>query len=209
MKQAFTSFSGSLRLFIAALALLAYSQAYAVTTHTVTVQNYSFTPDTVNAVIGDTIRWVWVSGSHTTTSTGVPSGALAWDAPMNGVTATYSYVVAVAGTYNYHCSMHPTLMTGIINVSATNGIATVESRPLRVYPQPFRNELNISWGNEIVKKNVTVQVFDLLGQTRYEATYPEINADIENIDLSDLNTGIYLVTISTPGTRQTFKVSKL
>jgi plastocyanin len=101
-------------LFCAALLFLQYSFA---TTHVVTVSNFQFSPATVNAVVGDVIKWVWGSGFHTTTSTGVPTGADTWDAPIQGEGQTFSYTVTVEGTYNYLCSIHPTAMLGTIKVT--------------------------------------------------------------------------------------------
>jgi plastocyanin len=73
----------------------------------VNVQNYSFSPSNLpNVIVGDTIRWVWVSGSHTTTSTTIPAGAASWDHPITSGNPTYEYRVTVAGNYNYKCTPH-------------------------------------------------------------------------------------------------------
>src|SRR3954464_9526521 len=89
-------------------------------THTVTVANFSFTPTTIAATTGDTIMWVWSSGSHTTTSLSVPTGASTWDEMINTSSTTYSYVIDEPGTYTYECSFHPS-MQGTI-VATTSGI---------------------------------------------------------------------------------------
>lgn len=97
----------------------------------ITVANFSFSPSTVNAVIGDQIRFNWSSGSHTTTcgsglsGTSLPAGAAQWNNPMNSGNTTFSYTVTVAGTYFYGCIPHfsgGAGMSGTINVS---GIAPV------------------------------------------------------------------------------------
>src|SRR5438552_7060576 len=95
----------------ATLLILKFSFA---TTHLVEVSNFQFSPATVNAVVGDTIKWTWVSGFHTTTSTTVPAGAATWDANIQGAGQTFSYKLTVEGTYNYLCSVHPTQMTGTL-----------------------------------------------------------------------------------------------
>lgn len=86
---------------------------------------------------------------------------------------------------------------------------TQETKTVRIYPQPFRSNININWGSEIPNRNVTVQVFDLLGQLRYEDHYSELNSENLSVDLSELNSGVYLITISSTGSKQTFKVTKL
>jgi len=75
---------------------------------TVQVGNDYFSPSNVNAMVDDTIRWVWVAGNHTTTSIAVPSGASSWDSPINSTHTSYMYVISVSGNYNYQSTyMHP------------------------------------------------------------------------------------------------------
>jgi len=76
------------------------------TTHEVQVANFQFTPASLNANVGDTIKWVWVSGFHTTTSRTIPGGASAWDETMSSGSTTFSYKITTAGTYNYVCIPH-------------------------------------------------------------------------------------------------------
>src|SRR5207253_11053216 len=75
-------------------------------------------PSTVNAKVGDIIRWVWVGPSaHTTTSLTIPAGAPAWNKPIDVNHQIFRYKLTKAGTYHYHCAIHPTLMKGTINVT--------------------------------------------------------------------------------------------
>jgi len=104
------------RLLSTASAILFFVSAQA-TIHVVHVKNYQFSPSNVTALVGDTIRWVWDDGFHTTTSTSVPSGASTWNAPMQSATDIFDYKIPVAGTYNYVCSFHD-VMTAKIEASA-------------------------------------------------------------------------------------------
>ncbi len=101
------------------------------TTYTVQVANFQFSvpggSSTVNASVGDTITWVWVSGSHTTTcdpaspqgsGNSLPAGAATWNSPINSTNKTFSYKLTVAGVYKYWCIPHAPDMAGTINVSA-------------------------------------------------------------------------------------------
>ena len=80
-------------------------QTYAVK-HVVLVGNYYFNPSSLSVTVGDTVRWVWSAGSHTTTSGVIPGGAATWDAPITSSNTSYEYPVTVAGTYNYVCTPH-------------------------------------------------------------------------------------------------------
>lgn len=83
-----------------------HSGAYA-TKHNVTVQNFVFTPANLpNVFVGDTIRWVWVNGSHTTTSTTIPAGATTWNSPISFSVQVFEYEITIPGTYNYRCTPH-------------------------------------------------------------------------------------------------------
>lgn len=93
----------------------------------VDVQNYNFSPSTLPDVnVGDTIRWEWVSGSHTTTSTTIPAGAASWDHSINSSNTFYEYSVTVAGTYNYKCTPHQGMgMVGTFTATATPAIVSI------------------------------------------------------------------------------------
>jgi plastocyanin len=84
---------------------------------TIKVSNFQFTPSTVNAHVGDTIIWVWVNGTHTTSSISVPTNAKTWSDSITKSHTRFKYILKVAGTYTFHCKVHPTLMKGTLNVS--------------------------------------------------------------------------------------------
>lgn len=81
-------------------------------TWVVSVANFSFSPATVNATVGDVIQFNWLNGGHTTTcgpalaGTVLPSGAAAWNSVMSSGTPTFSYTLTTAGTYTYGCAPH-------------------------------------------------------------------------------------------------------
>jgi len=86
--------------------------------HKVTVSDFQFTPAVVTARVGDTISWTWQTGSmaHTTTSVIIPSGAAAWNSPMDAGTPRFRYRITTAGTYRYQCNFHASVMKGTIRV---------------------------------------------------------------------------------------------
>jgi plastocyanin len=66
----------------------------------VSVQDFSFTPASVGIGLGDTVTWSFAS-LHTTTS-----NQRFWDSGARG-SGTYQVRFRDAGTFGYHCSMHP------------------------------------------------------------------------------------------------------
>jgi plastocyanin len=100
----------SLKLIYSSLAvtiiLLATNQVHA-TKWIVNVQNFTFSPANLpNVNVGDTVKWVWVNGTHTTTSTTIPGGAASWDHPITSSNTFYEYPVTVSGSYAYQCTPH-------------------------------------------------------------------------------------------------------
>ncbi len=98
--------------------------------HRVTVADFQFTPKTVNAVVGDTITWVWRGpATHTTTSVTIPAGAAAWNTQLDATNTRFRYSLTVPGVYHYQCNFHFSIgMKGTIRVSATPRAETPATR---------------------------------------------------------------------------------
>ncbi len=89
------------------------------TEFTVQVSNFQFTPSALTISLGDVVKFVWVNGSHTTTSATIPAGAASWDKPMNSGSTVFNYTPTVLGLYNYVCTPHEAFgMIGTITVEA-------------------------------------------------------------------------------------------
>jgi plastocyanin len=176
-----------------------FMNSYA-TIWTVNVQNFSFNPNSLPDVrVGDTVRWVWVSGSHTTTSTTIPAGADAWDHAINSGNTEFDYIPVVTGTYNYKCTPHASMgMTGSFIVSPPVGIAVSEQEPeFTVSPNPFRDKIMIRFADNsgiILNK---VEITNITGKV-CSVTNGQLNELSESVtlNLGDLIPGFYFVRIS-------------
>ncbi|MCX6832695.1 MAG: dockerin type I domain-containing protein [candidate division Zixibacteria bacterium] len=108
---------------ILAVLLLAMTAVATATKHIVNVGNFAFTPKKTQVAPGDTVRWVWSSGLHTTTSD--PSSSKSWGSPtLSGVGQFFDVIFALAdgpGPFPYHCEVYPLTMmdTIFVNVPAT------------------------------------------------------------------------------------------
>ena len=86
-----------------------------------------FSPNPISIKVGDTVTWT-NNGSVTHTST---SNTGAWDTGPIGSGATSSAVsFNSAGTFPYHCAIHPS-MTGTVIVSAVSATPAPTSPPVR------------------------------------------------------------------------------
>ncbi|HXN76742.1 MAG TPA: plastocyanin/azurin family copper-binding protein [Gemmatimonadaceae bacterium] len=86
----------------------------------ISVSNNMFTPDTKTVAVGTVIKWAWNSctGDAYNGQTCV-SHSVTFDDGTTSPTqdqGTYSRTFNAAGTYNYHCSVHGTAMSGSITV---------------------------------------------------------------------------------------------
>jgi plastocyanin len=148
-------------LLFAAICVAATSFA---TIHTVAVADFSFTPGTFTAHVGDTVRWVWSSGSHTTTSTSVPAGAASWDQNITASATSYTYVITRAGAYAYKCTPHVSMgMAGGFIVTDITSVEQLTGGPvLNMYPNPVSDVLHIEIGEPGVP--VSLALSDIRGK---------------------------------------------
>jgi plastocyanin len=167
------------------------------TKHRVSVADFVFAPKNLaNVHIGDTLRWYWVSGMHTTTSDTIPSGAAAWDKPIDVDDTVYEYVPAKLGIFKYHCSQHllSNNMVASFTVVSTAGISNhFPDAEFTIFPDPVFSSLTIrvgSYDNSIKD----LRIFDLAGKLIHEVSFttsPGITD--KTVDVSDLHVGIYFL----------------
>ncbi len=172
----------------------------------VTVQNYMFTPSSLpNVNAGDTIRWEWINGSHTTTSSIIPAGATAWNQPINVSNQVYEYPAIVVGNYNYHCDNHPTLMMGTFTVTGTAPTLTVtpsnQNVSYVVGTTSFTVTSNSNWTAVSNASWCTVTPSGT-GNGTITATYvsnPTVNVRVASITVTVIGLSPMVVTVTQDG----------
>ena len=92
----------------------------------VTVQNNSFSPASLTVAPGTTVTWTWDTCTagydpYGGASTTCVDHSITWDTPGGTASPTqsegkYQRSFATAGTYNYHCAIHGTAMSGKVVV---------------------------------------------------------------------------------------------
>jgi len=168
------------------------------TTWTVNVQDFFFSPANLpNVVVGDTIKWQWINGDHTTTSVTVPTGAATWDEPLQAGNQTFIYVVTTAGNYHYKCTPHFPGMEGFFEANII-GITPISSEvPNRFslsqnYPNPFNPVTDIKF-DIAAATNVKLTVMNMLGQEVEVLVNQNLSAGTYKADWNASNypSGIY------------------
>jgi plastocyanin len=79
----------------------------------VKIVDFAFKPATMTIAKGTRVRWT-NAGNTTHTSTSIRG---VWDSGSLAPGDTFSRVFRRAGTFKYHCTIHPTLMHGKIVVT--------------------------------------------------------------------------------------------
>ena len=83
-------------------------------TDTVAIQNFAFTPVSITVKKGTKVTWTNKdSTAHTVTENDGKSGPASSDVNPG---QTYSFTYNTVGTFQYHCSIHPS-MTGSVTVT--------------------------------------------------------------------------------------------
>ncbi|MGJ0483603.1 MAG: PQQ-dependent sugar dehydrogenase [Methylomicrobium sp.] len=111
---------------------LLFSEILEAATVEVNVSDFVFAPKTVIVKIGDTVRWNWANGTHTTTSgtSGTPNGQ--WDSGVHMPSFSFEQTFNQAGSFPYFCSVHwQQGMTGTVVVKSSNTPQTRLDNPIK------------------------------------------------------------------------------
>lgn len=199
-------------LFLTAFALIHGVLNSVAATVTVTVQSSTFAPADFTVNQGDTVVWTWGNnaGNHTTTSTTIPAGALAWDEQINHNATTFAYVPAIAGSYNYICSFHFSMgMVGHFTVNGTSGIAGNLSSPGISLHAVSANGQRVIVKYEIPNAAaVDIKLLDMLGNEVkvLMSGSRQGGLNTEEFEVPGVQEGIYFILLETSMSREIRRV---
>jgi len=162
-------------------------------THTITVSDFQFSPSIPpNVIVGDTVRWVWSSGNHTTTSTQVPAGAATWNNPINQNSTSFIYPVTVEGNYSFQCNFHSSTMTGQFTAINT-GISTPNNFSNFDFYSTRSSTYILSY-TLVHPSDIKISLFDLTGRSvRVLNSSSQMAGNyLFTYSFEDLQKGIYL-----------------
>jgi len=181
------------------LVLVVSTILFSQTTHIVTVQNFSFTPQTLIVSVGDTVRWENISGTHNVLAN---DGSFTSGNPALAFWA-YSHAFTTAGDNPYYCEPHQSMgMTGTIivqNPSAVNDDEVVANHFEldQNYPNPFNPSTRINYSVP-TSSFINLKVYDILGNdvaVLVNEEKPAGNYEI-NFDASRLTGGVYFYQLT-------------
>jgi len=107
------------------LLLLAVVTPVSAAVWNVNIINNAFTPGPLTVGYGDTVHWIWVGSTHSTTSD--PGQLESWDSTLRSTGSTFDHTFTNFGTFRYYCSLH-----GAPNGQGMSSAITVVPEPAGV-----------------------------------------------------------------------------
>ena len=182
------------------LFLLTSTVLFSQTTHDVTVQNFSFSPQSLTITVGDIVRWTNISGTHNVKAddnsfTSGPAAPAPWE---------YTHTFTAVGNNPYHCEPHQAMgMTGTIIVQDPVGVSddeliAEEFELNQNYPNPFNPSTRISYAIPSASF-VNLKVYDIIGNEIAVLVNEEKQAGNYQIDFdaTELTGGVYFYQLLT------------
>ncbi len=175
---------------------------FSQTTHDVTVQNFSFTPQTLTINTGDIVKWTNIQGTHNVRAddNSFYYGAAA-PAPWE-----YTHTFTAAGNNPYYCEPHGgpggSGMSGVIIVQDPVGVNDDEIVANHFeleqnFPNPFNPSTRINYSVP-TSSFINLKVYDILGNevaVLVNEEKPAGNYEI-NFDASRLTGGVYFYQLT-------------
>jgi plastocyanin len=157
-----------MRVLLACLAVVLGLSSASAENVVVEVQNFAFVPDVVDINTGDTVQWVWIAGSHTTTSGTDCTGDGLWNAPVNMSNPSFEFTFTDEGVFPYFCIPHCGLgMTGVVNVEAPSSVdgdlISTADMGLGAYPNPVQGRTELRF-RLTEPGRATIEIVDVLGR---------------------------------------------
>jgi plastocyanin len=168
------------------------------TKHIITQSGLTFSPNLITVNVGDTIRWEWTGGIHTTTTKNIPAGAPTWDSPLTAADPSFEYVVTLPGEYEYKCTIHESMgMTGIFQTSSTGTKEYAIDLPQSLLCGNDGNCLRLFSNSEFAYKG-EISIYDISGKKLYEtqASFAAGNSEMLITD-ANISRGLYIMQLLT------------
>ena len=150
--------------------------------------------------VGDTVLWTWTDASQKSVAS-LSNGTETFDSgTLKGVNNDFSYTFSKTGVTEYQNDSDPS-MHGKVTVVGKLSIEEKFVKNLNFYPNPVKNELTIS----SIFKIDSYQIYNVLGTL---VTEGKGTSNVTQVDMSRLNSGLYLVKVTSRNMQTTLKIAK-
>jgi plastocyanin len=197
--------------FILCVALLCLTTIGKATVHIITCQNGAshFLPLQVNAKVGDTIRWKWISGVHIVgpvLKTDIPNSAPTFNGVIDASHLSFEYVIKVAGNYKYDChpaNPHGEVATIVVTSATAVNQLDMGKYDIKAFPNPSHGSFRLSIEGTQLPNQATLDIVNLYGQSVFQK---RITSAQSYQDINIPTKGIYFARLFINQTIQTRKI---
>ncbi len=183
---------------LTAISMLGMPTVARATSYEVEIDNFVFTPHGRHIVVGDSIIW---RNRDAVTHTATSDNGVFNSGNLNQ-NQTFAFRFMNAGTFPYHCAVHPS-MRDTIFVGAQTGVG---NEPISVpmnfelsqnYPNPFNASTLIKYSLS-QPAHVRIEIFDVLGQRVSALADGEQSAGVHEVtwNAPDQASGIFFYRVS-------------
>jgi hypothetical protein len=122
---------------------------------------------------------------------------------LNGLIADGTWTLTVDDPYNGDGGTINSVKLQICNIQVPLATEDTTFSNLKIYPNPTTGFVNIDLGNQNLESNSIVKLFDIQGRM---ILTKEMKTAIDNVNISNLSDGVYLITIENGSSRTTKKI---
>lgn len=182
------------------VALLTTMFASAQTTHEILWKVGVGTDASITIEVGDTVTWIWDDTVPHSVTNDSGSTEVFDSGVETGLGFTFSHTFTMPGVNPYGCDVH-SAMEGVITVEQIAGVEDNFALSVNHFPNPVINKLTVTSEFSLT----AYQVYDILGK---KVDVQAVEGTSIAIDMAQLNSGIYFVTVMSNDLQKTFKVVK-
>lgn len=150
--------------------------------------------------VGDTVRWTWNDALPHTVSSLAGSQETFDSGTITGMGQQFSYTFTMMGTNPYQCNVHPS-MNGVITVDQVASIDEKFRININLFPNPTSDKLTVTSLYELE----SYSIYDVLGKLVSQGM---ATGNVTDINVSELQTGLYFVNLSSGELQSAFKIVK-
>ena len=122
---------------------------------------------------------------------------------LNGLNADGTWTLRVEDAYNGDGGSITGVKLIICNIEPPLSIEENTFSELKVYPNPTTGIINIDLGNAMIDGKSTIKLYDIQGRM---ITTKEMNSSIDNLNISNLSDGVYMLSIENGTSKTTKKI---
>jgi len=122
---------------------------------------------------------------------------------LNGLNAQGTWTLSVVDAYNGDGGTINAVKLTVCNITIPLSVEENTLSELKIYPNPTSGIINIDLGNVIIDGKSTIKLYDIQGRM---ITTKEMNSSVDQLNISDLSEGVYMVTIENGSSKTTKKI---